>query len=71
MMYRIDIEITEAHFKELCLDAGADQREVEETEFHISLSHDCKDAEEVLGKLPHLLDMISEGKVTSIKITEL
>lgn len=31
----------------------------------------CKDSEEVLREIPHLLDMISEGKVTSIKITEL
>lgn len=31
----------------------------------------CKDSEEVQKAIPLLLDMISEGKVTSIKITEL
>lgn len=31
----------------------------------------CKDSEEVLKVIPHLLDEISEGKVTSIQITEL
>ena len=31
----------------------------------------CKDSEEVLKVIPHLLDEISEGKITSIKITEL
>lgn len=71
MMYRIDIEISEAHFKELCLDAGADREGMEKTEFSVSISRDCKDAEEVQKGIPHLLDMISEGKVTSIKITEL
>lgn len=71
MMYRIDTEISDAHFKEMCLEAGADQSEVEETEFSVSFSRDCKDAEEVQKVIPHLLDMISEDKVTSIKITEL
>lgn len=71
MMYRIDTEVSEAHFKKLCLDAGADQRGVEETEFSVSITRNCKDAEEVQKVIPHLLDMISEGKVTSIKITEL
>lgn len=71
MMYRIDTEISEAHFKELCLDAGADQRGVEETEFSVSITRNCKDSEEVQKAIPLLLDMISEGKVTSITITEL
>ena len=31
----------------------------------------CKDSEEVQKAIPHLLDEISEGKLTSIKITEL
>lgn len=31
----------------------------------------CKDSEETLREISHLLDEISEGKVTSIKITEL
>lgn len=31
----------------------------------------CKDSEEVLKEIPHLLDMISEGRVNSIMITEL
>lgn len=31
----------------------------------------CKDSEEVLREISRLLDEISEGKVTSIKITEL
>lgn len=31
----------------------------------------CKDSEEVLKEIPHLLDMISEGKANSIKITKL
>lgn len=71
MMYRIDTEVSEAHFKELCLDAGVDQRGVEETEFSVSITRNCKDAKEVQKVIPHLLDMISEGKVTSIQITEL
>ena len=71
MMYRIDTEISEAHFKELCLDAGADQSGVEETEFHVSITRNFKDSEEVQKAIPHLLDEISEGKITSIKITEL
>lgn len=70
-MYRIDTEISDAHFKEMCLEAGADQSEVEETEFSVSFSRDCKDSEEVLKEISHLLDMISEGKINSIKISEL
>lgn len=31
----------------------------------------CKDSEEVLKEISRLLDMISEGRVNSIKITEL
>lgn len=31
----------------------------------------CKDSEEALKEISRLLDMISEGKVNSIKITEL
>lgn len=31
----------------------------------------CKDSEEVLRKISHLLDEISEGEVTSITITGL
>ena len=71
MMYRIDTEISEAHFKELCLDAGADQSGVEETEFHVSITRNFKDSEEALREISRLMDMISEGRVNSIKITEL
>ena len=71
MMYRIDTEISEAHFKELCLGTGADIEEVEETDVSVSISLGCKAPEVVLKVIPHLLDMISEGDVTSIKITEL
>ena len=71
MMYRIDTEISEAHFKELCLGTGADIEEVEETDVSVSISLGCKDSEEVLKVIPRLLDEISEGKITSITITEL
>lgn len=70
-MYRIDTEISEAHFKELCLDAGAVQSGVEKMAVSVSTSFGCKAPEMVLEVIPHLLDMLSEGKVTSIKITKL
>lgn len=69
MMYRIDAEISGAHIKELCLDAGADQSGVEKMAFSFSTSFGCKDPEMVLEVIPHLLEMLSEGDVTSIKIT--
>lgn len=71
MMYRIDIHISTAHYKKMLLDVGVDQRAVENTNSSIYVPYDCKDAEEVQTVIPKLLDMFSEGKVNSIKITEL
>lgn len=70
-MITVDIEIAEAHFKELCLEAGADQSGVEETDFSVSITSGFKEAKEVLERIPHLLEMLSDGKISSIKITEL
>lgn len=71
MMYRIEIHISTAHYKKMLLDVGVDQRAVENTNSSIYVPYDCKDAEEVQTVIPKLLDMFSEGKVTSITIIEL
>ena len=69
MMYRIKTELSEK-----CVMRGIIEYEgkpVMAIPAVASTVINCKDSEEVLRKIPHLLDEISEGKVTSIKITEL
>lgn len=69
MMYKIKAERSEA-----CSISGVIEYEgkpVMAMPAVASTVINCKDSEEVLRKLPHLLDEISEGKVTSIKITVL
>lgn len=69
MMYKIDLTISVPYFKEVCLGDGREG--VKEIDFLVTLPRNCNDAEEVLQEIPLLLDMISEGKATSIKITKL
>ena len=71
MMYRIDTNVSKVHYKRLSSEFAGNQKTYEETIFSLSISRDCKDAEEVQKAIPHLLDMISEGKAKSIKITKL
>ena len=69
MMYKIKAERSEA-----CSISGVIEYEgvpVMNMPAVTSTVINCKDSEEVLRKLPHLLDELSEGKVTSIMIIEL
>lgn len=69
MMYRIKTELSEK-----CVMRGIIEYEgkpVMTMPAVASTVISCKDSEEVLRKIPHLLDEISEGKVTYIMITEL
>lgn len=66
MMYRIDLTISVPYFKEVCLGDGREG--VKEIDFPVTLPRNCNDAEEVLNVIPRLLDMISEGKASTIKI---
>lgn len=69
MMYKIDIELTEESFKNKCLEYDFDPEELEE-DISVTVTRSCN-TEDALSMLPKLLDMISEWKVASIKITEL
>lgn len=69
MMYRIKTELSEQ-----CVMRGVIEYEgkpIMTIPATASTVSNCKDSEEVLKVIPHLLDEISEGKITSIKITEL
>ena len=69
MMYRIKTELSDQ-----CVMSGVIEykgKRVMTIPATASTVSNCKDSEEVLKVIPHLLDEISEGKVTSIKITEL
>lgn len=69
MMYRIKTKWTEPHLTGGVIHSGSfSQRVIPAT---LTTLRNCKDSEEVLKEIPHLLDMISEGKVNSIMITEL
>lgn len=72
MMYRIKTELSDQ-----CVMSGVIEYKgkrvmtIPATASTASTVINCKDSEEVLRKISHLLDEISEGKVTSITITEL
>lgn len=69
MMYKIKAELSEA-----CSISGVIEYKgvpVMTMPAVASTVISCKDSEEALKEISHLLDEISEGKVTSIKITEL
>lgn len=69
MMYRIKTELSEK-----CVMRGIIEYEgkpVMTMPAVASTVISCKDSEEVLKVIPRLLDEISEGKITSITITEL
>lgn len=69
MMYKIDIELTEGYFENKCLEYDFDPEELEE-DISVTVTRSCN-TEDALSMLPKLLDMISEWKVASIKITDL
>lgn len=69
MMYRIKTELSEK-----CVMRGVIEYEgkpVMTIPATVTTVINCKDSEEVLREISRLLDEISEGKVTSITITEL
>ena len=69
MMYKIKAERSEA-----CLISGVIEYEGKPVMAMPAVAPtviNCKDSEEVLRKISHLLDEISEGEVTSITITGL
>ena len=71
-MYKVDIEMSEKYIQYAYKLFGIDPQESQEAEaepFRV-VTIDDNNAEEVLRMTPHLLDMISEKKVISIKITE-
>ena len=69
MRYRIKTEWSEPHLTGAVIESGSLSQMV--TPATVTTVRNCKDSEEVLKVIPHLLDEISEGKITSIKITEL
>ena len=72
MMYRIKTELSDQ-----CVMSGVIEYKgkrvmtIPATASTASTVSNCKDSEEVLKVVPRLLDEISEGKITSITITEL
>lgn len=69
MMYKIKTERSEA-----CLISGVIEYKgvpVMNIPAVASTVSSCKDSEEALKEISRLLDMLSEGEVTSIKITKL
>lgn len=72
-MYKIDIEMSEKYiqdaYKLFGIDPQVIQQLAEEEPFRVATIDD-NNVEDVLRMTPHLLDMISEKKVVSIKITE-
>lgn len=69
MMYRIKTECSEPHLTGAVIESGSfSQMVIPAT---LTTLRNCKDSEEALKEISRLLDMISEGDVTSIKITEL
>ena len=72
MMYKIKTELSEQCVMRGVIEyKGKPVMTIPATASTTSTVINCKDSEEVLRKIPHLLDEISEGKLTSIKITEL
>ncbi len=72
MMYRIKTELSEQCVMRGVIEyKGKPVMTIPATASTASTVINCKDSEEVQKAIPHLLDEISEGKLTSIKITEL
>lgn len=69
MMYKIKTELSEPFLIRAGIESGGDPERI--IPAIASTVSSYKDSEKVLKEISHLLDMISEGKVTSIKITEL
>lgn len=69
MMYKIKTELSEPCLISAGIESGGDPERI--IPVIASTVSSCKDAEEALKEISRLLDEISEGKVTSIKITEL
>lgn len=68
MMYRIKTEWSEPHLTGAVIESGSfSQMVIPAT---VTTVRNCKDSEEALREISRLLDEISEGKVTSIQITE-
>lgn len=71
-MYKIDIEMSEKYIQDAYKLFGIDPQVIQQAEvdpFRVATIDD-NNAEDVLTMTPHLLYMISEKKVVSIKITE-
>lgn len=72
-MYKVDIEMSEKYiqdaYKLFGIDPQVIQQQAEVEPFRVATIDD-NNVEDVLRMTPHLLDMISEKKVVSIKITE-
>lgn len=72
MMYRIKTELSDQCVMSGVIEyKGKPVMNMPAVASTASTLSNCKDSEEVLKVIPHLLDEISEGKITSIKITEL
>lgn len=69
-MYKVDIELSEKYIQYAYKLFGIDPQEIQQAEPFRVVTIDDNNAEDVLRMTPHLLDMISEKKVVSIKITE-
>lgn len=69
MMYKIKAELSEPCLIRAGIESGGDPERI--IPAIASIVSSCKDSEEALREISRLLDMISEGRVTSIKITEL
>ena len=68
-MYRIKTKWTEPHLTGGVIESGSfSQMVIPAT---LTTLRNCKDSEEVMRQIPHLLEMLSDGKISSIKITEL
>lgn len=67
-MYRIEIERSLEYTAEVCKSFGFDPTDLN-LENIKNFVCDIKDASKVLIELQRLLDLCSDGKVTSIKIT--
>lgn len=72
MMYRIKTELSDQCVMRGVIEyKGKPVMTIPANASTASTVSNCKDSEEVLKVIPHLLDEISEGKITSINITEL
>lgn len=69
MMYKIKTELSEPCLISAGIESGGDPERI--IPVIASTVSSYKDSEEVLKEISRLLDKISEGRVNSIKITEL